>query len=433
MKNVLKLLAALTLFAVIATVIVSCGNTEVSETSAETKPVTEKAETENTEETQTPENEIKKTDYSKYFTYKEFELPTDFRQAAIDYMLEAANVVWYCGQDFSTSENFEAQGWGISLDYKKGEEYHGLPYANSYSTVEEFERYLDPQRRFNTSPDKWLGKAWQSIPGLECASSVITSLAHFADIHGYSVAFCPFEKSFQAIPLGDYTYNEEMTSTHDITNANKPAKMNECYSLLQMGDVIMHMNEKRAAHVRMIHDNHVEKKSDGSIVGRKSYVTTIEQTNKFDAQRKDGVKTTWYVDHTYTYEDLFSDGYVPSTIKEYTEGNTIPMYIGLTREINADDLAEGAFVGSVETNSYFRFLLFEIFNKDGSIAARYAKHNTLDYDNSQPGTSSQKMDFRKYAPRLFEDLPGGEYTFVLTAGIPAGEAELARVDFTYAK
>lgn len=433
MKNVLKLLVSLTLLAVIAAIVAACGNTVTSETAAETKPVTEPAETQNTDETQAPENEIKKTDYSKYFTYKEFELPTDFRQAAIDYMLEAANVVWYCGQSFSTSEKFVDQGWGISLEYKKGQEYHGLPYANSFSTVEEFERYLDSERRFITSPDKWLGLPWQSIPGLECASSVITSLARFADIHGYSSVFCPITKDFRTLPVGDYTYNSEMKSTFDITNTNKPVKMYECYALMQMGDVIMRRTEKGASHVRLIHENHVEKKSDGSIVGRKSYVTTIEQTNSFDKDRKDGVKTTWYVDHTYSYDALFNDGYVPTTLKEYTEGNTVPMYIGLTKEIKVSDLEQGSFVSSVETNSYLRFTALELFKKDGSLAASFVRHNTLDYEESRPGPETQKVDFRKYAIKLFKDLESGEYTFVVTAGIPAGAAELARVDFTYKK
>lgn len=376
--------------------------------------------------------ELIRADYSKYVSYKEFAVPTDLRQAAIDYMLEEANVVWYPGEDFSTSEYFEDQGWGINLNYKKGVEYHGLPYANTYSTIADFERYLDPGRVFTTSPDRWLGVSWRSVPGLECASSVITALAHFSDISGYSSSFCPGDKNFNAVPVGDYTYTEGTVSTKEITSSNKTEKMFECYALLQKGDVIMRRTESGSAHVRMIHGNRVYRRDDGTILA-KSFVTTLEQTNQFDKTRTDGVNTTWYIDHTYTYDTLFLSFYVPTTVKEYTEGVKTPFYIGLTKEIRPEDLASGKLIGSVETNSYLRNAVYELYRLDGSLAARFVKHNTLDYETKQFGTWKKQFNNADYAARLFDGLESGKYTFVLTAGIPAGEAELARVEFTYAK
>lgn len=376
--------------------------------------------------------ELIRADYSKYVSYKEFAVPTDLRQAAIDYMLEEANVVWYPGEDFSTSEYFEDQGWGIDLTYKKGVEYRGLPYANSYSTIADFERYLDPGRVFTTSPDRWLGASWRSVPGFECASSVITALAHFSDISGYSSSFCPGDKSFNAVPVGDYTYKEGTVSTKEITSSNGTDKMFECYALLQKGDVIMRRTESGSAHVRMIHDNRVYRRNDGTIL-TKSYVTTLEQTNRFDKTRTDGVNTTWYIDHTYTYDTLFLSFYVPTTVKEYTEGVKTPFYIGLTKEIRPEDLASGKLIGSVETNSYLRNAVYELYRQDGSLAARFVKHNTLDYETKQFGTWKKQFNNADYAARLFDGVAPGRYTFVLTAGIPAGEAELARVEFTYAK
>ena len=98
--------------------VLSCGNGEGNDTdaqseSAQAQPTeTDKAETVAPE---TDEPETEGVDLSSYAFVKEFELPEDFRQAAVDYMVRQSEIVWICSETFSTRENFTDAGWGIDL------------------------------------------------------------------------------------------------------------------------------------------------------------------------------------------------------------------------------------------------------------------------------------------------------------------------------
>lgn len=427
----LALIMALSIF-------VSCGEKQTEESSAipeteeapkETKKsVVETIKTPDTSaETADPNAFVEPTvDLSKFYSYKVFDLPEDFRQAAVDYMRYQAGIVWTPGQDIKTSEKFEHENWGIDLTYKAGVEYQGLPYANTYVTVDEFEQfYLDADRKLVCD-----SQSWQKLPGLECGSSIVMALQQFSYVYGYTDAFNPGTKDkFRAIKVGDYTA-EPGQSSAEICKANKAKGMFEAYSHLDKGDVLFHGGASGSGnHVRMISENHVERKSDGSIDSRKSYVLCLEQTNAFDKDRK-GVNSTWRVDKKYGYEDLFTQSYVPVTLREYNEGRKEKIYLGLSSEILAEDLAQKAVVGQVETNSVLRYVYLDILTRDGRLVSRKVAHGVKDYSDSAIGVSTGKIDLRKYGFNLFDGVAAGDYTFVLSAGIAAGSAELARVDFT---
>ena len=251
----------------------------------------------------------------------------------------------------------------------------------------------------------------------------------FSKITGTSLSLSPIDPEFQELIVGEYS--TDYASTAEAVKGNGTKTMYAAYSLLQKGDIIY--RGPMSPHLRLVVENHVEKKSDGSVNPRKSYIITVEQTSSIDETRKDGVTTTWWVNHKYTYEDLFTTTYLPVTVKEYETPNEEKFYVGLTKEITAGDLADEFIAGSVETNSVLRYVYFEIFDQSGKVVSSYARHNMHDYDTNTLGASSQKVDLRTAAATLFKDLPAGEYTFKLTVGIPIGEAVLAEVGFTYSK
>lgn len=434
----LKILLMFVLVLGIAAAVIACGGSDTSETKAPETAKETKGVIKTIEETDAPETEAPAPsfaplqaaeDSSKFYKFVEFPLPEDFREAAVQGMRDMANVEWKVAKTFKTTEDFKDEGWGITLEYGGGLTWHGLPYANTYSMKEEFENfYLDANRSYTQDTEEWI-----KTPGVQCASSIIAALQKFSSITGTSTSLSPVDKDFQEKIVGEYTYEIDMP-TPDVTAQNKPAVMNAAYALCEKGDVIYTRNAKKATHVRMVVDNNVATKSDGSIVGNRSYLTTIEQTNSIDKTRKDGVNTTWWVDHQYTYETLFSTGYIPVTIWEYTEGNKVAPYLAMTSEVKAEDLAGGSFNFSIETNSCMRYVYADILTRDGKLVKRACRNNVIDEDgDTQMGSSLQKVDMRKYSYSLFTDLPAGDYTFVVTAGIAAGSAEMARVDFTYSK
>ena len=438
MKNALRLLlAALLIFTVFASV-ASCGDsgspeteqaTEAAATSPETKSRIETLPAQTEPETQPasePEQTVEKGDPGKYFAYKEFELVTgDLRQEALDWMYKQSQVTWKCKKTFSLKDDVSSQGYSIDFTYQGGMTYTGLPYANTYTMIPEFERFLTGNRTFAPYKDSWV-----CIPGVQCNTSIMASIQRFSSVTGTSLSLSPIDKEFQQLKVGEYE-TEGYSDTNAVCNGNGIKKMVEAYALMDKGDIIY--RGPMQPHLRMVVENHPNRKSDGSIVTGRSYVVMIEQTSSIDKEAPKGVNTTWWVDHKYTYEDLFTKGFIPVTVREYENPNTVPFFLGLTNEITAQDLADQFLPGSVETNSVMRYVYLEILDSTGKVVSSAVRHNVQDSDLPTIGSSSRKVDLRAMGNALFKDLPDGNYTFVLTAGIPVGEAELIRVDFTFKK
>lgn len=356
------------------------------------------------------------TDTSKYYKFIKFDLPEDLRQAAVDYMYEQASVEWICAESFGVKE--EWANWGINLDFQKGVKYTGQPYANSQVNVALFKRVLDDGKY--TSPST----SWDAVHGSQCVSSILNALQQVMIVDGWSYTLNPGSEAFQGIKVGSYAVEKKAvnseTPTRQVCETNGTETMYESYALLQKGDTLLTVNEW--VHARMVVEVTVERNSSGVINPRRSVVKCIEQTNSFDKSRNDGVKTTWYVDHVYTFEKLYTDGYLPATFEAYTTGISHIPYITLDAENTPNVLAKEMIAGNVRSNYPVRYVVLEIFDESGKIAKEYTVRGAM---------NDYAYGLRKYSYNLFGDgLEKGNYTFVMTAGIAAGEIEFERVQFT---
>ncbi|MBR3821471.1 MAG: hypothetical protein IKJ37_07600, partial [Kiritimatiellae bacterium] len=101
-----------------------------------------------------------------YFKFVEFELTKEpFRDVIVDYMRKQSDIEWVCGADFSVSEEFE--NWGISLDFKKGQKYRGIPYADTKVSYIQFQNALVDGKYTCSS------SAWKEVYGVQCISSIM--------------------------------------------------------------------------------------------------------------------------------------------------------------------------------------------------------------------------------------------------------------------
>ena len=177
----------------------------------------------------------------------------------------------------------------------------------------------------------------------------------------------------------------------------------------------------------LVEDPVIAKSAAGKINPYRSTVKTIEQTNSFDSKRNDGVKTTWFVDHIYTFESLVKSNYVPVTLEIYGKDKSeceIP-YLYLDNEITPSVLAKGTVSAcTVKSNFPLRFVKAEIFDKSGKLVSSMVVQDLPD---------TRSVPLRNHVVKLFDGVEKGDYTFVLISGIAIGNAELARVDFTFNK
>ncbi len=420
MKKLILLLVAILTFSVL----VSCqqetpNNPDESETKAES------TENPNGDE---PKNEgpIRLTveEKAKFYKVVEFDLPEgDFRDAVVEHMRKQASIKWACSANYSMKNTFGKNAdWSVNLDYKRGKVYFGIPYGGYKLTYYQFEDIL-VNDRFTTDKTAWL-----EVPGVGCFKAVLNSIQQVQalDSDSYAAKFMPGRKDFIMLKVGDYKAAESAQSTKEILESNGSGTMYECYSLLKKGDIIFKKDFNKDAfhHIRVLtEDATVELTPAGKIIPSRSYVTTIEQTSSFDNTRKDGALTTWFVDHKYTFADLYGTDFVPLTIENYTKPlNEIEVpYIALDKEITAEILEKGTFSSTVKSNYPLGYVRIEIFDKAGK--------RVLETEKSYL-QSTYALTLRSNFNSIFHELTAGEYTLILKAGIPRGTTELARVEFT---
>lgn len=417
-RLLLALLAVLMVFAV-----ASCGgdgnkpgegnsNETVAETAGETAEEAQKKEP----------KRLSEEEKAKFFKVVEFTLPEEnFRDVIVDYMRYQASIEWVCGADFGVHETFNS--WGIDLSFKRGQKYTGIPYADTKVSYTQFKDAL-VNGRYTCESDKW-----KEVFGVQCVSSVMNSIQQFDNtVYGFSSDLTPGLKQFKCAIVGEYTIPEGVQQTKQIIDANTPAVMGDAYALLKKGDIITRqdlINDN--SHIRVIaEDPVIVKNAQGKVNLSRSYVTCVEQTNSFDATRTDGVKTTWYLDHMYTFDQLRTTDYVPLTLPIYSKDVSeyeIP-YITLSDEIQPAQIQKNSLGATVRSNFPIRYVHLDVYNKDGGFVKR-----SMAYDMA----SAFAVGLRKYSMTLTEGLENGDYTLVVSAGIARGSAELTRVDFTINK
>ena len=414
----MKKLSFLLLGVLAAALIVSCGS-EAEKNPDETENETvigDVSETISDDEAKRLSSEEK----AKYYKFVEFELTKEpFRDVIVDYMRKQSDIEWVCGADFSVNEEFN--NWNIHLDFKKGVTYRGIPYADTKVS------YIQFQNALVDGTYTCASSAWKDVYGVQCISSIMNSIQQFdPTVAGTSGVMMPGEKDFEAKVCGDYKYPKDPRTTKSIIELNGDEAIYNAYMQLKKGDIIANINfDKQTSHFRvLVEDPTIYKNATGKLVYSRCAVKTIEQTNAFDSKRNDGVKTTWFVDHVYSFQDLIKSGYIPLTLESYSKPRSemeIP-YIALDIELDSAVLAKKTFNNSVVSSNFpIRYVQIDIL--DGSkIVTSKQKIDMVD---------SRKVVLRNAFGSLFEGLESGKkYTLVLSAGIAIDSCELTRVDFT---
>ena len=371
----------------------------------------------------TPEDENKgpiiPINVDDYYKAVLFDLPAEpFRDVIVDYMRKQSSIEWVCGEDFSVSEEWDH--WGIALDFKKGQTYYGIPYADTKVSYIQFQNALvDGTYTAKSS-------SWKTVYGVQCISSIMNSIQQFdPTVAGTSNEMMPGTKEFQAVICGDYKIPKSPKRTLDIKEANGEEVMYKAYMQLQKGDIIMTRDTlKSTSHFRvLVEDPTVYTNATGKVIPSRCSVKTIEQTNAFDSQRTDGVKTTWFVDHIYSFTKLYETNYIPLTLESYSKPRSemeVP-YILLDEAIKPEVLAKKTFNGAVRSNFPLRYVQLDIVDKSGVVVSSMIKGDMAD---------TRSVPLRNHFSDLFKDVKPGDYTLVVTGGIAIDSAELARVDFT---
>lgn len=408
-----KILLLLTLSLVVILTLVSCNNTA-------NKP----------DETDTPNVSISPNSTepplvnpanpgSEYKKYKTFKAPEgDYREIVYNYMLEMANYKWVAGEDFSITWK-EAGDFKVDLNFKKGQTYYGLPYSEQRASLDQFSNFVKDGGTF-TYPTYY----YEEIVGNHCSSSMGLAYQQLIDFP-YAGSLKPVGKRRGVIKfVGDLKQPEGDTTkswySEDVIALNGKEKIFEAYALMGRGDILGKFI-KTSGHSRMVSKVEIVKNAAGKMIPSRCKVYTIEQTNSFDKINKDR-NSTWWIDHTYTFQELIDTQFVPLTLEIFHNGNALEeAYIAFDDENTPESILK-SIKGTVYSNFPLSYVRATVTDSNGKVVGEIYRSK---FD------ATYKVNLRlAYGDLNISKLDVGTYTFSLKAGIARGGFEIEKFDFT---
>ncbi|MBE6564293.1 MAG: hypothetical protein E7655_03325 [Ruminococcaceae bacterium] len=375
------------------------------------------------------------------------------RERTIDYFDRMSQMEWSTPKtlDYRTATTFTTK-----LVYEAGQTYTGMMYSSTRkpsTSIEEFATYLNGNKQYIGPTD------YPYLMGVDCGAPRL-AWAYGGALINTGLYSSDFEfminyndKTNKVITtVGEYDTSgyksgsdiNAYTSFDRICKPNGEKVMFEAYAQIRPCDYVVKRSKGSSSttdqHILLaVKDAAVFRSTDGSISGVRSYLTLSEQTcTVYDV---DGKKTTWRLNEKRSFNNLYTNGYIPLTLhslkSETVEKPDLTFDKGSYSE--GIDLVGR---GTIKSNYVLFSVNAAITDASGKVVAEavaypytcslnlsdISKIITTPTSGADPDrTRDQGMSsFNKTA----KTLPSGSYTYTLTATIGFGTKTVARFDFT---
>lgn len=429
-----QLLLILTFIAVLS-LLASCGgngntvsnDASATETAGNSRIVIEDPAKETSEAKSTEPAVSEKPEFTfdpdNYTFVQKFPAPDgEPRDVVMDYMMKMANVEWTPREDFKITRRTNGD-FGVDLSYKAGTVYTGMPYSNAYSSYEMFEQYLI-DGRFGDS-----AYYFEDVVGNHCSGSMLVAFQQLIDLPRGTfkpastreglLEFPKDENGNEILTKPDYETYKDSWITADLFKVNTKDSVFKAYSMLGKGDILLKAIDG-SGHTRLVDHVDLSKTLSGEINYTRSTVTTVEHTNAWEKERS-GVNSTWWVNHKYTFTDLYEKLFMPVTLCIYHNGEKPEdAWIGFDGENTPESIHE-ALNGNVRSNFPLTYVRATVKDKDGKIVSEARSYKF---------EKTYSVNIRKYQYDLINGLPAGTYTYTLHAGIARGGCDVESFEFT---
>ena len=350
----------------------------------------------------------------------------ELRDIATEHIRKMSSVKW---QTATRIDFTESTDWTGALLYEPGVQYVGVPYVSNRldgdSDLYEFSDALVDG--FYEGP-----KTWLTMYGSDCGGAIRLTYAYSGALAGCSpgteFTFDPTDanlrkeglKTVGGYDCSQYTDDRKVTTYDSIMAVNGREKMYECFAAVRHGDCLWSY-WGTGEHIRYcFQDAKVVYGSDGKIDGRQSYIRVLEQTSSI-FRKSSGSQSTWRQEN-FTFDSLFSEGYIPLTMARFeAESIERPAFslegVSVSGKVDANTLL----CGIVNCNYNIFKLTAEITDKNGrEVSTGIAYPYVINADLSR----------LNYSVRLTE-IPAGMYHYRLTAEIGYGTKVLVDEDIEY--
>ena len=242
----------------------------------------------------------------------------ELRQLCVDFFRFNKTVLWTPNKPYTFIKSSKTMNTDTLTP---GTVYAGYPYAMGTGNCYRLMDYLDPET--GVLKIRLAAKCFRLFAS-QCSIGAYWGWSRVINSADYCWTYDLTEKN-GFIALGPYTYDksvDEITPAYNtimICEANGKETMFASYAQLKLADGLMYMTS--AGHVVMAScDAVVVKNADGSINGQESYVTILDQTNKWtEYENAEGDKATIKanVDAKWTFDYLYEKHYIPFTFAEF--------------------------------------------------------------------------------------------------------------------
>ncbi len=373
------------------------------------------------------------------------------RDQAESYMRQMATVLWRASEDIiysnvPTSVNPQVDGGRGLTTIKAGRLYRGIPYTHAASDTAALLEYAgepDEKGIYTVS-----GLTWQALNadytsariGNDCSSAVGLSWGILGNSLKQISKTKNLTENYGYLPVGEYkTSPEAHPYTADVAAANGINIMGKAYSQLQKADAVVNRNATDTnGHTMMIVTNEVVY-NNGSIDPNRSYVTVLEQTSgrieqqtsKYDEILGEEIYPVYIIDKKYTYNALFTSGYLPITCKELIDPSPVtePGVTDTESQYSLDNL----FSGKLSATRFISAVAITVSDTSGNIVQQCSASPTSRYE---PYTFDMET-FQTERPEVLrgtldlDALVAGSYHCKVTCRLITGDAFTVReFDFT---
>ncbi|MBR4863410.1 MAG: hypothetical protein IKU07_02440 [Oscillospiraceae bacterium] len=335
------------------------------------------------------------------------------------------------------------------VEFKAGRVYRGMPYAYARSdqnTFLEFAGEPDEKGIYDisglTTTHLGNGGTYARI-GNDCSGSVNFAWSSVgADISGTNSSRYMIEANgYYKVGIYDYTPTEDgrIGISKDMVKEIGKDVMFESYAKVLGGDGLV-TTAAGGGHVILAMDKHVVYNTDGTINGEKSYIHTLEQTpgpvsitvqqHSWNEQLQEMVYDI-YIEKNLTFEQCFSSGYLPITVKALTDASPVPE-AGVTDSLSAEEYSyENLLKGSLTCTRMISSVNItvtdengEVFSVTGSgIRASIRKYYMKNFLTEDPAVMRGTLELDKL-------IPGNSYHCVVKVQLASGDIITVR-DFDF--